>query len=96
MYFTMSQIQYVGLAILGGLILIAVLAIAYWSHKLNLAARREGEPEPEADESGEEFADGLREGHRPIPLVIMILIPVLILWGLGYTLAYALGVFYAQ
>ena len=97
MYFTLSQIQYIGLAILGGLIFIVVMAIAYWSHKLNLKAAEEHEAESVANaDEGEEFPEGLREGHKPIPLVIMILIPALIIWGIAYTLAHAFGVFYAQ
>lgn len=96
MYFTLSQIQYIGVAVLGGLILIVVLAVAYWAYKLNLKTLG-GESEAVESESGmHEFADGLKEGRRPIPLVIILLIAGLIIWGLGYTLAHAFGVFYAQ
>lgn len=96
MYFTMSQTQYLGLAIFGGLIFVAVLAIAYWSYKLHVSSRRTEKDIRPAEGGGEEFSDGLQEGHQPMPLILIILIPALIIWGIAYVLAHAFGVFYAQ
>jgi hypothetical protein len=102
MYFTLTQFQYVGLAIFGGLLLIAIIAIAVWSYRLNLQSQ-EGEnadspesPEIGPDEDSVEFQDGFREGHKPMPLILVLIIAFFIIWGLGYTLAHAFGVFYAQ
>jgi hypothetical protein len=99
MYFTMSQAQYLGLAIFGGLILIAIVAIGYWSYKLHLARKTPGEEQGvtvEPESGDEKYADGMREGHEPVPLLIILLIGIIIVWGVGYTLAHAFGVFYAQ
>ena len=95
MYFNLSQLQLIGLAILGGLILVAIFAVAYWSHRLNLASRKE-EEDASSSEEVHTFEDGLQEGHKPLPLGIIILIAGLLIWGVGYTLAHAFGVFYAQ
>jgi len=97
MYFTLTQFQYLGLAIFMGLLVIAVLGIAIWSYRLNMKAKANAEDSMVTDEQGDhEFADGLREGNNGIPLIIILLITFLILWGVGYTLAHAFGVFYAQ
>lgn len=95
MYFNLSQLQLTGLALIGGLIVVVIFAIAYWSHKLNLSSRKESEEGIEGEEV-HTFEDGLQEGNKPLPLVIILLIGGLLLWGVGYTLAHAFGVFYAQ
>ena len=102
MYFTMSQIQYLGLALFGGLILIAVLALAFWSYRLQVRAgsiERMEEPESEIieDEDSIQRADfEHQEGRNPMPLIILLLIIGIVVWGIGYTLAHSFGVFYAQ
>lgn len=95
MYFNLSQLQLIGLAILGGLIAVAVFAIAFWSHKLNLSSQKKKVGEESAEEV-HTFEDGLQEGNKPVPLVIILLVGGLLIWGVGYTLAHAFGVFYAQ
>lgn len=99
MYFTLTQFQYVGLAIFGGLLVIAIIAIAIWSYRLNLRTVEEQDADSEVENTREdspEFADGLQEGSKPMPLILVLLIAFFIIWGLGYTLAHAFGVFYAQ
>lgn len=90
MYFEMSQTQFLGLAILGGLLIVAILVIAFLSHRMNFARRGEGQA-AELHEEGEEFPDGLRDGNKPIPLILHLLIAGLLIWGVVYTLAYAYG-----
>jgi hypothetical protein len=95
MYFNLSQVQYLGLAILGGLLLIAVLVLAFLGHRM--VPREEEKKTTKGEAAGDhEFPDGLKEGHRPVPVGILLLVAAMIIWGIGYTLAYAFGVFYAQ
>ena len=99
MYFTLSQIQYLGLALFGGLILIAILAIALWSYRLQVRAGRVetiDDEEDAAEKTVEPDEFEHQEGHRPMPLIVVLLIIGLIVWGIGYTLAHSFGVFYAQ
>jgi hypothetical protein len=98
----MTQFQYVGLAVLGGLLLVAILAIAVWSYRLNLRQQEPQEADDpydvtiDEDEEGYEYPDGFREGEKPMPLILVLLVAFFIVWGIGYTLAHAFGVFYAQ
>ncbi|MBM4047575.1 MAG: hypothetical protein FJ279_20915 [Planctomycetes bacterium] len=86
MYFTLSQIQYLALALLGGLLLVLVLVVGYWSFRLSLSRR-----DPEEPGEVQEFPDGLSEGHRPMPLFITLLIVAILVWGVAYVIAVAVG-----
>jgi ABC-type Fe3+ transport system permease subunit len=92
MYFTLSQKQYLILAVFGGLILLQVLVIGYWSFRLTLSRRRRDQ----SAEQYREFPDGLREGNRPMPLFVVLLIAVVLVWGVGYVIAVALGGLHVQ
>lgn len=85
-YFSLSQFQYLVLAVFGGVLLFLVLAIAYWSYRLGLARH-----DTDAAKAAAEFNDGLQEGHHPVPLFHIILTAVVLLWGILYVLAVMRG-----
>lgn len=93
MYFTLSQTQYLMVALLGGGLLLLVLGLGYFATVLHFG-RSEKDDEGEAE--GHEFNDGLVEGNRPIPLVIYILAVVIFLWSIYYVIAVAKGVINVQ
>ena len=92
MYFTLTQIQYLMLALFGGLLLVAVIIIGYLSFRLNLAGKRPDEEtaldrrEPVGDDALE-----LSEGRGPIPLFLTLLIAAFLIWGISYVIAVAMG-----
>lgn len=88
MYFTLSQQQYLILVVFGGLVFIQVLVIGYWSFRRG-AARPERQDEEIEEER--EFPDGLRETNRPVPLFIVLLTGVVLIWGVLYVIAIAMG-----
>ena len=90
MYFTLSQEQSVVLIVFGGLLLVLLLITAYWSFQLHLARRKERET-PET-----EYADGLRESNKPVPLFLILLIVVVLVWGIAYVIAVAFGGLHVQ
>ena len=99
MYFTLSQTQYLILSIFGGLLLVAILIIAFWSFRLSLARRRaagKAESYTGADEDVLDFSDGIRESKRPMPLFVILLVAAILIWGVAYVLAVALGVLNVQ
>lgn len=85
MYFTLTQKQYLILVLFGGLLMIQILVIGYWSFRLTVRK------EKEEDAEGNEFPDGLREGNRPVPLFIVLLTGAVLIWGVAYVIAIALG-----
>ena len=92
MYFTLSQMQYFMISIFGGLLLVLILFLVYWSYRLGTArSRADAEPEETEEAGKEEFADGLEESHKPVPLVLTILIAAVLIWGIIYVLAIAMG-----
>lgn len=91
MYFTLSQVQYLALALLGGLLLVLVLVVGYWSFRLSLSRR-----DPEQPTEVQEFPDGLSEGNRPMPLFLTLLIVAILVWGVGYVIAVAVGGLHVQ
>jgi hypothetical protein len=92
MYFTLSQQQSVALIVFGGLLLVQILIIAYWSFRLHLARRDREESKTDT----EEFAGGVRQGNQPIPLILILSIAVFLVWGIGYVIAVALGGLHVQ
>ncbi len=89
MYFTLTQMQYLMLAVFGGLLLVLVLVVGYWSYRLTL--RRKAEQEA-AEEDVPEAADGaMQEGHKPVPLLIVLLFAATLVWAVAYVIAVALG-----
>jgi hypothetical protein len=91
MYFTLSQKQYLILAVFGGLLLVNILVVAYWSFRLSLTR-----PDPDEEEAEEEFDPDHLEGQvehkdRPIPLFVILVIAAVILWGFAYVIAVATG-----
>ncbi len=95
MYFTLSQIQYLILAVFGGLIMLLIMAVAYWSFKVGLMPRSETKPEEE-NETAHEFNDGLAEGNRPVPLFIILVFLAVLLWGVMYVIAVIGGWIHVQ
>jgi len=93
MYFELSQEQSLVLVVFGGLILIQILVVAYWSSRLNLARR---ERQDKASTDVEEYPDGLGEGNNPIPLFLILVIAVTLVWGIGYVIAVAAGGLHVQ
>lgn len=91
MYFTLSQHQYLILTVFGGLLFIQVLVLGYWSYRLSLARRDRHEGETDETEEEREFPDRLREGSRPVPLFIVLLTGAVLIWGVLYVIAVAVG-----
>jgi hypothetical protein len=92
MYFTLSQTQYMILAVLGGVLLVIVLVVGYWSFRLSLSRKREGDKIADI----ESFPDGLKEGRQPLPLFITLLILAILIWGVAYVVAVSIGVLNVQ
>ena len=91
MYFTLTQMQYLMLAVFGGLLLVLVLVVGYWSYRLTLR-RRTGQEAADAEQDVPEAADGaMQEGHKPVPLVIVLLFAATLVWAVAYVIAVALG-----
>ena len=88
MYFTLTQTQFLMLALFGGVLLVLVVALGYWAWQLSL--RRQAAP-PADEEETEEFADGLKEGHGRIPLIITLVFAAVLIWAVAYVIAVALG-----
>lgn len=97
MYFTVSQMQYFALAVFGGLILLLIIGVAYWSFRLGLRAPAEPGSEREKQEGdAHEFNDGLLEGSRPIPLFTILVFFSVLLWGVMYIIAIIGGWIHVQ
>jgi len=92
MYFTLSQIQSVVVILGGGLLLVLILIGAYWSFRLNLARRGPEEAPTEKAEAAEPAASG----DKPIPLLLILVTIAVVIWGVAYILAVALGGLYVQ
>ena len=91
MYFTLTQLQYLMLALFGGLLLVLLLVVGYWSYRLTLKQQAEEEADG-ADEDAPEAADGaMHEGHKPMPVVIVLLFAAILVWAVAYIIAVALG-----
>jgi len=99
MYFTLTQIQFLVLAVLGGLLLVILVALAYWAWRLSLRKDTETDEEtgkPEAADDSTEFPDGLREGRKPVPLIVTIVFTAILIWAVAYIIAVALGGIHVQ
>jgi hypothetical protein len=74
-----SHVLYI---LLGGLLLTGLIVLAALSRHLGV-----GRPKTEEEHAGEEheFAEGIREGHRRVPLFIVVMLVLLVLWAVGYT-----------
>ena len=88
MYFTLTQMQFLMLALFGGVLLVLVVALGYWAWQLSL--RRQAEAAEEEAET-EEFADGLKEGHGRMPLLVTLVFAAVLVWAVAYVIAVALG-----
>ena len=42
--------------------------------------------EQEYEDEIHEFGGGVREGHRPVPLFLVVMLALLIAWAVGYTI----------
>jgi uncharacterized membrane protein len=89
MYFTLTQLQYLMLALFGGLLLVLVLVVSYWSWRLSLKRKAANKTaEEEVSTAGE---DEVSEGNKPVPLVIVLLFAATLIWAVAYVIAVALG-----
>jgi len=82
-YFYLSQTQYLLLGLLGGVLFLLVLILGYF-------ASRFGTKRIDPDEPAEvthEFSDGLLEGNRPVPIILILLAVIIVLWMAGYVIA---------
>jgi hypothetical protein len=79
-YFTLVQSRHLALSLLGGLLLVTAIAVGYWSFRLSLA-RRESRP---GDLPNTEFPDGIQEGREAVPLLVLLLIAGLLIWGTAF------------
>jgi hypothetical protein len=93
MYFSISQTQYLIIALFGGLLVVLILAVGFFSFRLSIFGTRR---EEEEEEKGHEFPDGLREGHNHVPLFIIFLTAGILLWGILYVLAITRGWIHVQ
>lgn len=69
--------------LLGGLLTVGLVGLAVLSRDLTFTWRRKSEEEYEADVH--EFGGGVREGHRPVPLFLVIMLVLFITWAIIYT-----------
>jgi hypothetical protein len=90
-YFTLSQLQYLILALFGGVLLFILIALGYWSYRLSLTRH-----DPKRDDRVMDFPDGLQETNRPVPLFMILLICFVLMWGVAYVIAIVGGILHAQ
>ncbi|MDP2209692.1 MAG: hypothetical protein Q8K98_13115 [Bacteroidota bacterium] len=76
------QEQYILLALLGGTVLVTFLYVAI--NTFRTFKRKE------ATEKIEKFPEGITEGHKPIPLFLIILYIAYFLWAIIYVGAVAI------
>lgn len=86
-YLAGLQSRSVALVLLGGLLLVAGVAIAYWSFRLSLSRREPGDP----DAPREAFPDGIEVGSEPLPLLVILVIAGVLAWGTVYGILAVLG-----
>ncbi len=76
-FFQVLDLQIVFLAIFFGLAALLILYVAFSGH---VRASKKREPEPE------EYPDGIRAGHNPIPPLLIFVYVGFALWALGYVI----------
>lgn len=80
--YELLQTQYIILAVFGGVILVTFLYIAINTFR-TIKQKHE-------KEHVDEFPEGLKEGHKPIPLFLIILYIAYFLWAIIYVGAVAI------
>ena len=76
--------EYILYILLGGTLLAGLIYLAVRSRDLTFTFRRKSEEEYEKEVH--EFGDGIREGHRPVPLFLVVMVVLLAAWAVGYTI----------
>jgi hypothetical protein len=68
--------------LVGGPLLLLLLWLAVLSRRLTVTTRRLSEQEYQ--DAVHDFGP-VREGHRPVPLFLVVLIVLFVAWAIGYT-----------
>jgi len=76
--------EYLLYILLGGGLLTALLVLALYSGKWTIGSRRQDDPQQ--DDQVHEFGGGVREGHGPVPLFLVVMLVLFVIWAIGYTL----------
>jgi len=77
-FFDLLSFQHTVLLIFGGIAVALMVILAYYSDLLVLPKRKD------PTEIGHEFPGGFVEGYSPVPLVIVLLIVGIVIWGFFY------------
>ncbi len=74
--------EYLAYMLLGGGLLTVLLALAVFSRRLTVTTRKMTD---QMYEDGVHDFGEVREGHRPVPLFLIVLLVLFVLWAIGYT-----------
>lgn len=74
--------EYLVYILVGGPLLLLLLWLAVLSRRLTVTTRRLSEQEYQ--DAVHDFGP-VREGHRPVPLFLVVLIVLFVAWAIGYT-----------
>lgn len=75
--------EYLAYMLLGGGVLTVLIFLAVYSRHLTVTTRKltEQQYEDEVHSFGE-----VKEGHRPMPLFLILMLSLFVLWAIGYTI----------
>ena len=79
-FFPLLDFQYVMLATFLGLIALVLVYVAFSSYDF---LPRKGEEKEEV----EEYPDGIRASHRPVPLILIFVYAALVVWAVAYVVS---------
>jgi len=75
--------EYLAYMLLGGGLLTLLIVLAVFSRRLTVTTRRLSEQ----DYEDEVHSFGpVKEGHRPVPLFLIVMLALFVLWAVGYTI----------
>lgn len=74
--------EYLAYILIGGSLLTILLCLAVLSRRLTVTTRPRSETEYQAEVH--DFGE-VQEGHRPMPLFLVVMLVLFGLWAIGYT-----------
>lgn len=75
--------EYLMYILLGGTVITLLIWLAVMSKRLTVTTRKMNEEDYEAEVHS--FGD-VKEGHRPMPLFLIVMASLFALWAIGYTI----------
>lgn len=75
--------EYLVYMLLGGALLTVLIVLAVFSKRLTVTTRKLSEQEYEDEVHS--FGP-VKEGHRPMPLFLFVMLTLFVLWAIGYTI----------